>query len=84
MKMAEEQLAGEYKHGQFNRDQGRQEPSGEDTALMIVIPAAAHGPRATTASITAAVKQCWSRPEQYVWTRQNASDRTTNLKQNDV
>lgn len=34
MKMAKEQLAGESKHGQFNRDQGRQEPSGEDTALM--------------------------------------------------
>lgn len=33
--MAEEQLAGESKHGQFNRDQGRQKPSGEDTALMI-------------------------------------------------
>ncbi len=33
--MAKEQLAGESKHGQFNRDQGRQEPSGEDTALMI-------------------------------------------------
>lgn len=32
--MAKEQLAGESKHGQFNRDQGRQEPSGEDTALM--------------------------------------------------
>lgn len=35
MKMAKEQLAGESKHEQFNRDQGRQEPSGEDTALMI-------------------------------------------------
>lgn len=33
--MAKEQLAGESKHGQFNRDQGRQAPSGEDTALMI-------------------------------------------------
>lgn len=28
-------LLEESKHGQFNRDQGRQEPSGEDTALMI-------------------------------------------------
>lgn len=34
--MGKEQLAGESKHGQFNRDQGRQEPSGEDTALMTV------------------------------------------------
>lgn len=82
--MAVEQLALEYKYGQFNRDHGRQEPSGEDTTLMIDCnTSSSDGPRATTASITAQMKQCWSRPEQYVWTRQNASDRTTNLKQND-
>lgn len=34
MKMANEQHAGESEHGQFNIEQGRQEPSGEDTALM--------------------------------------------------
>lgn len=33
--MAKEQLAGESKHGQFNRDQGMQVPSGEDATLMI-------------------------------------------------
>lgn len=35
MKMSKGQLTGESKNGQFNRDEGRQEPSGEDTALMI-------------------------------------------------
>lgn len=34
MKMAKEQLAGESERVQFNRDDGSQEPSGEDTALM--------------------------------------------------
>lgn len=34
MKMANEQHARESEHGQFNIEQGRQEPSGEDTALM--------------------------------------------------
>lgn len=33
--MARVQLTVESKPGQFNRDQAKQEPSGEDTALMI-------------------------------------------------